>query len=122
MDLITTLLQSGLAQAAPIILVALGEVISERSGVLNLGLEGMMLTGAFAGTAASGLSGNPWLGLAAGICFLFGIMEALGERLQGMFPSLPSRVSLMAPFLLALAVMALFPARRHPPQALGKID
>lgn len=57
-----------LMYSAPLIFGALGGVISERSGVINIGIEGMMTIGAFAGAAVGYYSGNPWLGLfAAGI-------------------------------------------------------
>ncbi len=46
---ITSLLRSGIEQGAPILLVVLGEIVCERSGVLNLGLEGLMLVGALFG-------------------------------------------------------------------------
>ena len=46
---------------------ALGELVTEKSGVLNLGVEGMMLVGAVAGFAATAASGNPWLGILAGM-------------------------------------------------------
>ena len=52
--------------ATPLLLAATGETVTERSGVINLGLEGMMLAGALA--AALGASaGGPWVGLAAGV-------------------------------------------------------
>ena len=44
-----------LSAATPILFAALGEAVAERSGVLNLGVEGMMITGALAGFAAAGL-------------------------------------------------------------------
>ena len=44
---------------------ALGETLAERSGVVNLGVEGMMLVGAAAGVIATIVSGSPWLGIAA---------------------------------------------------------
>lgn len=53
--------------AIPVALAALGALVSERSGVLNLGLEGMMLSGAFGGYALTEASGSPWLGLTAGV-------------------------------------------------------
>lgn len=51
--------------ATPILLAALGELVVEKSGVLNLGVEGMMLVGAVTGFAVTTLSGNPWVGVTA---------------------------------------------------------
>jgi len=51
--------------ATPILLAGLGELVTEKSGVLNLGVEGMMLIGAIAGFAATVATGNPWLGVIA---------------------------------------------------------
>lgn len=57
-----------LMYSAPLIFGALGGVISERAGVVNIGIEGMMVMGAFAGAGVGYFSGNPWLGfLTAGI-------------------------------------------------------
>lgn len=58
---------SSLRLAAPLLLAATGELVSERAGVLNMSIEGMMLTGAFAGAVASWATGSPWIGLAAGV-------------------------------------------------------
>ncbi|HUF34702.1 MAG TPA: ABC transporter permease [Gemmatimonadales bacterium] len=52
--------------ATPLLLAATGETITERSGVLNLGLEGMMLAGALA-AALGGTAGGPWTGVAAAV-------------------------------------------------------
>jgi ABC-type uncharacterized transport system permease subunit len=51
--------------ATPLLLAATGETVTERSGVINLGLEGMMLAGALAATLGA-TAGGPWIGLAAG--------------------------------------------------------
>ncbi|HEY4302694.1 MAG TPA: ABC transporter permease [Candidatus Didemnitutus sp.] len=53
--------------ATPLLLAAIGAMFSERSGVIDLGLEGKMLGAAFASAAVSAISGSAWLGLAAGI-------------------------------------------------------
>ncbi|MDA3039490.1 MAG: ABC transporter permease [Actinomycetota bacterium] len=68
MDAILTLatISAALRLAIPVALSALGAVVSERSGVLNLGLEGMMISGALAAYSAAEATGSPWLGLLAG--------------------------------------------------------
>lgn len=52
--------------STPLIFAALGGMWCERSGVIQIGLEGYMLTGAFFAAAATHASGNPWIGLLAG--------------------------------------------------------
>lgn len=53
--------------STPLLLAALGELVVERSGVLNLGVEGMMVMGAVCGFGAALITGSPWLGIAAAI-------------------------------------------------------
>ena len=50
----------------PLLLASLGEIVSERAGVLNLGVEGMMLVGALTGFATTVWTGSPWLGVLVG--------------------------------------------------------
>jgi len=56
-----------LRMATPIAYGALGGIFSERAGIVNIGLEGMMLTGAFTGVTVSFFSGSPWLGVLAAV-------------------------------------------------------
>jgi simple sugar transport system permease protein len=56
-----------LIKATPLIFAALGGVLSERSGVVNIGLEGIMIGGAFTAVCVSGATGSPLLGAIAGI-------------------------------------------------------
>jgi len=60
------LVASLLVASTPILLAALGELVVEKAGVLNLGVEGMMITGAICGFAIAVETGSPWLGFAAG--------------------------------------------------------
>lgn len=55
-----------LMYSTPLVFGALGGVISERSGVINIGIEGMMTIGAFAGATVGYFSGSPWLGFLVG--------------------------------------------------------
>lgn len=55
-----------LRSATPLIFVTLGETLTQRTGVINLGVEGEMLVGACVGFAVAFATGNPWLGLLAG--------------------------------------------------------
>ncbi len=54
--------------AVPYLFAALGGIFSEKGGVVNLALEGMLLTGAFACAAGAYASGSPWIGILAGSC------------------------------------------------------
>ena len=65
--MIEAFLTSTIAMATPILLAALGELIVEESGVLNIGIEGAMLAGAFFGLAGAYFSGSLLLGLVAAV-------------------------------------------------------
>ena len=62
MDAIT-ILQAGVGTGTVLLFATLGEIFAERSGVLNLGVEGMMLIGAMSGYSVALATGNPWLGV-----------------------------------------------------------
>ncbi len=62
-----SLIFSSIRLSTPLILAALGGMFSERSGVINIALEGMMLAGAFTAAAVTYASGSPWIGLLAAI-------------------------------------------------------
>lgn len=65
----TALYAAAIRLALPIFFAALGEVFAERAGLVNVGLEGMMLMAAFGGVLGVDLTGSPLLGLALGIAF-----------------------------------------------------
>ncbi len=58
-----TILATAIRAGAPVIYAAVGEIFAERSGILNLGVEGMMLVGAVSGFIAAVQTGNPWVGV-----------------------------------------------------------
>lgn len=64
---VLALLTAMLVTATPLLYGALGEVVTERAGVLNLGIEGTMYAGAFVGFLATARTGSPWLGLGAAV-------------------------------------------------------
>lgn len=74
------LVASLMIAATPILLASLGELVVERAGVLNLGVEGMMITGAVCGFIAAVWAQNPWVGFAgaalggAGLALLFALL------------------------------------------------
>jgi ABC-type uncharacterized transport system permease subunit len=72
---LTALVAGAIAAGVPLLLAGLGEQISEKAGVLNIGIEGMMLSGAYMGFLGAWLSGSVWLGFLCGM--LGGIAVAL---------------------------------------------
>lgn len=75
----TAVLASGVRLSIPVATAAIGEMITERAGVLNLGLEGTMICGAFAGFTTAVETGSLWMGLIGG--FVAGALVGLGFAL-----------------------------------------
>jgi len=76
--IVSGLIGATMRMATPIIFATLGEILSERAGVLNLGIEGIMLMGAMTGFLVTYSSGSIWLGVlaAAGIGMVLGLLMA----------------------------------------------
>ncbi|MFD3701896.1 ABC transporter permease [Nocardia sp. NPDC058658] len=79
LDTVTDIATSGIGFTLPILVAASGELVSERAGVLNLSLEAMMLTGAFAGVLGAVTTGSPVLGAATAVlaALIFGALQAI---------------------------------------------
>lgn len=65
----TIILQAGIASGTVLLFATIGELFSERAGVLNLGVEGMMLIGAMSAFSTTIATGNPWLGVLVAMFF-----------------------------------------------------
>lgn len=82
-ETIGAILVAALAAGTPLVLASLGELVTERAGVLNLGVEGMMLVGAVTGFIAATESGSLWVGVGAAIAagaalsVVFGVLTQL---------------------------------------------
>jgi simple sugar transport system permease protein len=109
---VEALLDSALRLAAPLLLAALGELLVERAGVLNIGVEGMMLMGAFAAFVAAVLAHSPAAGILGGAaagCALgalfayFAVVRRVDQIVVG------TAINLLALGATGLGVRALFP-------------
>lgn len=83
-ELLTVFFATAIAGAVPLLWAAVGETVSQQSGVLNVGLEGTMLVGAYAAFVGVLTTGNFWVGFAAGMfagLLAASIMVALSVRL-----------------------------------------
>lgn len=101
------LLASTVRLATPLLLAALGGLFSERAGVINIALEGLMLAGAFTAATVTHFSGSPWIGLAAAIaagmavalvhavaCIRFGADQVVsGTAINILFLGVPALLS-----------------------------
>nr|CAD6604544.1 ABC transporter permease [Rhizobium sp. Khangiran2] len=78
--MLEAILLTVITAATPLVIASLGELVTERAGVLNLGVEGMMIMGAVAAFAVTQATGSPYIGVAAGIIaggifsLLFGVL------------------------------------------------
>src|SRR6185436_15767834 len=111
LDLLATLFEVGFFAAlirisTPLILATLGEVITERSGVLNLGIEGIMLLGAMAGFTTAYFTGSLWLGIVAAI--LVGVIAGLVMALLAVVFGVSQHVSGIGMTLLATGLAFYF--------------
>lgn len=70
------ILQAGVASGTVLLFATIGELFAERSGVLNLGVEGMMLIGAMSAFSTTIATGNPWLGVLAAM-FVAGLISQI---------------------------------------------
>ncbi len=108
MNNVILLLGITLMYATPLVYGALGGVVSERSGVTNIGMEGMMVIGAIAAAVTSYFTSNPWLAfLVAGLC---GALVALPHAIASISFAADQTVSGVAINLLAPGI-ALFACR-----------
>ena len=98
MEHVVELVVLTLAAGTPLVYAALGELVTEKAGVLNLGVEGMMLVGAITSFAVASTSGSPWLGVLAGV--------AAGAALSAIFAVLA--LGLLANQVAAGLALSLF--------------
>ncbi|MHA2294481.1 MAG: ABC transporter permease subunit [Candidatus Hodarchaeales archaeon] len=111
-----------LSIAAPIGLAALGGMFSEKSGVVNIGLEGMMLTGAFVGVWISYETNSPWAGVIGSIIAgaLIGILFAIASiKFRADQVVVGVAVNLLAAALTTLGVVAVWNVQGTSPTVTG---
>lgn len=100
LELTFGLVQSALTAAVPLLLAGTGELIAQRAGVINVGLEGLILAGCIGGYAGASLSGDPWLGL---VCAMVaGVVGAVIFALATVWARTDQIVAGMALNLLAI--------------------
>ena len=93
---------SAIRLAVPLLLAALGETFGQRSGVLNLGVDGIMLLGAFTGYYAVLKTDNVWLGLLAGA--IVGLVLGLGSAVIAVTLKAEQGISGIGVFLFGLGM------------------
>jgi simple sugar transport system permease protein len=108
MNLTVTILAGAVAGGTSILWAALGETISERAGVINVGTEGTMLVGALASFAVAVESGSPWVGVLAGAAA--GALLALVHAIVVVYRGASQLATGLVVMFLALGVTSLYGA------------
>ena len=105
------ILYATLVYMTPLLYAALGSCFSEVSGVVNIGIEGMMTAGAFTGTVIAYFTGNPWIGfLCGGLAgALFGALHALATVRLGADQTIAgTAINMLGPGIVIMIARVLF--------------
>ena len=108
----------------PLLFAALGSCFSENSGIVNIGIEGMMTIGAFTGACIGHYTGMPWLSfICAGLAgALFGVLHAVATVTLGADQTISgTAINFLAPGVALLAAKALFNSSDTPPLSDEKL-
>lgn len=119
------LLEQTLRIAPPVLITAVGACLSERSGVTNIGLEGTMLSGAFATATVNILTGNPYLAILAGILvggLISSIHAFISIHLKGDQIISGVAINLFASAITAFLIKTLFKVAGSTPNAKSLAD
>ena len=124
---LTGMLVSSLIRATPIALAALSGIYSERSGVVNIGIEGMMLVGAFTSVVVASVTNNMWFGVLGGVLagMAFGALHAV-LSIKYMVNQIVSGAGIIILALgltsyLQRAVLNVFPGLNQPGPAISAV-
>lgn len=119
-----TLIYATLIYTPPLLFAAMGSCFSENSGVVNIGIEGMMTIGAFTGAAVAHFTGNPWFAfLCAGLSgALFGLLHAVATvSLNADQTIAGTAINFLAPGIALLTSKALFNSSDTPALTNSKL-
>ncbi len=117
------ILYATLIYTTPLLYAALGSCFSEVSGVVNIGIEGMMTAGAFTGTVVAYFTGNPWIGfLCGGLAgMVFGMLHALATVKLGADQTIAgTAINMMGPGIVIMIARVLFDSTDTVPLTLDQ--
>ena len=105
------ILYATLIYTTPLLYAALGSCFSEVSGVVNIGIEGMMTAGAFTGTVVAYFTGNPWIGFVCGglAGALFGMLHAIATVRLGADQTIAgTAINMLGPGIVIMIAKVMF--------------